>query len=502
MSIKRFYAIKDNTITNAFNFSLRTRGTGSNMGASDILEVFSIYGQETTSSAELSRVLIQFPVTGASSIATSRTDGDIPASGSVKFYLRMFNARHSEQLPQNYTLNVLAVSSSWQEGYGLDMEDYTDVTDDKIEGSNWMNKASNPVATWAKVGGDYHTGSSNDKFKYTAAFEEGFEDLELDVTGLVEEWISGDKYNDGFGVFLTASQEAHALEADGSVLLNLEGSKKSFYTKRFFSRSSEFFFKRPVLEARWDSRTLDDRNNFYASSSLLDGPDNLYNLYFYNYVRGQLKNIPHYTSGSLSVKIYPSESDAPKSESNHIGLYTATEDSTGVYKVQVHLDTTSSIVHDVWYKTATPSTQYKTGSLTVKTHAGTLSNDYQEYTTKITNLRPSYSNKETARFRVYARPRNYDYNIYTVASKDIEQVTIPSASYEVIRLVDGQTMLAHSTGSNLYHTYLSYDNSGSYFDFDMSLLESGYMYGLRLAYYTSNGWREQQELFKFRVENN
>ncbi len=268
MSIKRFYAIKDNTITNAFNFSLRTRGTGSNMGASDILEVFSIYGQETTSSAELSRVLIQFPVTGASSIATSRTDGDIPASGSVKFYLRMFNARHSEQLPQNYTLNVLAVSSSWQEGYGLDMEDYTDVTDDKIEGSNWMNKASNPVATWAKVGGDYHTGSSNDKFKYTATFEEGFEDLELDGTGLAEEWICGDKYNDGFGVFLTASQEAHALEADGSVLLNLEGSKKSFYTKRFFSRSSEFFFKRPVLEARWDSRTLDDRNNFYASSSL------------------------------------------------------------------------------------------------------------------------------------------------------------------------------------------------------------------------------------------
>ena len=43
--IKRFYATKDNTITNAFEENLTIRGTGSNMGASDVLEVFSIYGQ-------------------------------------------------------------------------------------------------------------------------------------------------------------------------------------------------------------------------------------------------------------------------------------------------------------------------------------------------------------------------------------------------------------------------------------------------------------------------
>ena len=36
MGIKRFYATKDNTITNAYANNLTTRGTGSNMGASDI----------------------------------------------------------------------------------------------------------------------------------------------------------------------------------------------------------------------------------------------------------------------------------------------------------------------------------------------------------------------------------------------------------------------------------------------------------------------------------
>ena len=38
--IRRYYAKKDNTITNAFQENLTTRATGSNMGASDILEVF------------------------------------------------------------------------------------------------------------------------------------------------------------------------------------------------------------------------------------------------------------------------------------------------------------------------------------------------------------------------------------------------------------------------------------------------------------------------------
>ena len=47
MGIKRYTADSDTTITNAFASSLleRSRGTGSNMGASDVVEVFSIYDQ-------------------------------------------------------------------------------------------------------------------------------------------------------------------------------------------------------------------------------------------------------------------------------------------------------------------------------------------------------------------------------------------------------------------------------------------------------------------------
>ena len=97
MGIKRYVATKDNTITNAYTIDLATRATGSNMGAADILETFSIYGREATGSSELSRILVEFPI---STIAQDRVDGKIPAVNSASFYLRVFNARHSEQLPR------------------------------------------------------------------------------------------------------------------------------------------------------------------------------------------------------------------------------------------------------------------------------------------------------------------------------------------------------------------------------------------------------------------
>ena len=50
--IKRYFASKDNVISNAFEENLTTRATGSNMGASHIVEVFSIYGQASSGSSE------------------------------------------------------------------------------------------------------------------------------------------------------------------------------------------------------------------------------------------------------------------------------------------------------------------------------------------------------------------------------------------------------------------------------------------------------------------
>ena len=62
MGIKKYYSNKDNTITNAFEANLITRGTGSNMGAADVLEAFVIHGQTSASidaaNAEQSRIIL------------------------------------------------------------------------------------------------------------------------------------------------------------------------------------------------------------------------------------------------------------------------------------------------------------------------------------------------------------------------------------------------------------------------------------------------------------
>ena len=507
MAIKKYVATKDNTITNAFGIDLATRATGSNMGASDILEVFSIYGNETTSSVELSRALIEFPV---SAIVSDRDAGTIPASGSVKFFLRVFNARHSEQLPENFTVNVMAVSQSWQEGIGLDMETYKDKTKDSVDGSNWVNRTR--TQKWNKVGGDYHSSSyvsGSTMPNYTFTFETGAEDIELDVTEAVEEWAYGHKENYGFGIFLTSSQEGFFSNSagtdSGSVLQNTEGQTESFYTKRFFARGTEFFFKKPVIEARWDSRTTDDRGNFFASSSIAPAADNLNNLYLYNYIRGRLVDIPH--TETITVNIFSSSADFPTG--SRLDSATASKVSTGIYKAQITSKATGSngkvlsIIHDVW--SGSVGGEYKTGSISVKTFQDDsvlVADSYQQYVNKITNLKPSYAKDEQARFRVFARPRNFSPTIYTVASKDIEKSVILSGSYEIIRMVDERTVINNSTGSATLHTFLSYDDDGNYFDLDMALLEPGYMYGIKLAYYASQQWREQEEVFKFRVEDN
>jgi hypothetical protein len=138
MSIKRYFSNADNTINNAFRSTLTTRGTGSNAGRSDILEVFSIFGQASSGSVEQSRALINFDV---SKITADRASSVIPASGSVKFFLRVFNAEHGQTLPKNSTLAILPISASWNEGPGLDMEEYSD-----LDVSNWIFRNDTKIA--------------------------------------------------------------------------------------------------------------------------------------------------------------------------------------------------------------------------------------------------------------------------------------------------------------------------------------------------------------------
>jgi len=620
MAIKRYIADADNTITNAYKANLTTRGVSGNMGQSDILETFSIYGQASSSSAEKARTLIKFPVVGnaVDYISYDRTQGNIPASGSVSFYLRMYNARHSQTTPKDFNLVVSAISQSWQEGNGLDMENYSDE-----EPSNWLyrndTKISNILTasfasntkgdyggkyislydassnrynfwfksaaetapnldgtevevdisagaaasdyaetfknvvgaqsaftavrsvaavgvanvtagaitaptgnakfiglstttvgadytSWTTQGGDYYTDASS---SFTASFSTGFEDLEMDITELVEQWVNsagnvlGSKSNYGVGVKLSSAEESQ---------------ETSYYIKKFFARGSENFFYRPAIEARWDSSTKDDRGSFYYSSSLAPVADNLNTIYLYNYVRGQLKNIPSIGNGAILVSLYSGSSDNTAPSGSKLALsklpgggvvtngdfnVTGGYVSTGIYSASFAFTGSTSLnkVYDVWHF---GSSEYFTGSIEPKSLTqlwpGQATNPNQQFVSTITNLKPSYSSQnKAARFRLYTRKKDWSPTIYTVSSNKAPIDLVEDSYYKIYRINDNLDVISYGTGSD-NQTRLSFDASGSYFDLDMSLLEPDNVYGIKFVYYLNSQYIEQPEEFKFKVE--
>ena len=89
-------------------------------------------------------------------------------------------------------------------------------------------------------------------------------------------------------------------------------------------------------------------------------------------------------------------------------------------------------------------------------------------------LKTNISPKRKLASTFMSEAKNWSPTIYTVASEEIENTIIPSASYRVYRVIDGYNAIPHGTGSDL-QTLLSYDVSGNYFNLDMSLLEPGYV---------------------------
>ena len=102
--------------------------------------------------------------------------------------------------------------------------------------------------------------------------------------------------------------------------------------------------------------------------------------------------------------------------------------------------------------------------------------------------------------RVYTRKKDWSPNIYTVANSTIETDNIDKAYYKIDRVVDDLEVISYGTGSD-QQTKLSYDVSGNYFNLDMTLLETGYMYQISFAYYLNGVYKEQPQTFKFRVED-
>jgi len=498
MAIKRYFATQDNTITNAFKANLRIRGTGSNMGASDILEAFVIHGQTSASidadNAEQARILIQFPV---DAIVSDVTNGNVPSS-SVEYRLKMFNAPHADSLPYEYPLKVAVVSGNfWTEGRGLDMNEYTD-----FGVCNWIS--SSEGIAWEHQGGDFFNSASVGDTAYSSSFylSGGAEDLDVDVSFAIDLWRS-----DGAG---TTSNFGFMIKHDDDII---SGSSGSFFTKKFFGRTSEYFLKRPYIEARWDSSRKDQRGLSFISSALAPPADNLNTVYLYNRIRGNLKDIPSLigTDQIIYVSFFSgSNDDLPTGHRLHVldtnGLVQqeitggiVVENGvaqTGIYSCSFAITSSLSTVHDVWHS---GSIEYFTGSINLEGLTASFVQYETQHISDITNLKKSYVKGQKPVLRVYAREKNWNPNVYSVAASEPPSQIIEDAYWRLFRIVDNLEVVEYGTGSS-NHTRMSYDVSGNYFEVDTNILDEGYAYGLQFVYQVNGQYVEQPEVFKFKVD--
>ena len=402
MAIKKYYPTADTTITDAYRENLTDRGDGANMGLADTLETFVIFDQVETTvisgnnstivpEREKARILIKFDA------ATILGETDV---ANDSYFLRLSNAVHGQTLPENYSLDVYALDTSFSEGHGKDADEYsysgtigqdaaaswntaaydsappatpatgtfhvdvlmtedftieighhsvvvvepgggwadTDAvaadivtainTDSNINalvsaaprggepseiivtandiggnvitlaitidpaeagsvyvnlpavwagpgnpGTNGVNHLFGGVDTipWTTPGGDFNTVTS--PLLGSQAFVDGDEDLLLDVSGFFQSVDAGTYPDNGLIIKMGVAEEA---------LL------RTFYTKKFFARSSEHFFLRPCIEVRQDDSTQDDRGKFYAVHPMRSANNNTLTLQ--NYEGGVLVN--------------------------------------------------------------------------------------------------------------------------------------------------------------------------------------------------------------------
>jgi hypothetical protein len=468
MAIKKYLCDNNCTISNMFKDNLLQSASLSNTSLADSLEASRIYAQTHASSSEVARFLLDFPIT---TITSDRTAGTIPASGSVSFYLQIGNQRHPYTLPRQMTLKVHPLSRSFGSGNGVDLSNWTD-----LDAPNWIS-ASDGTA-WTTEGGDFFSNVTASQH-----FENGDENLDVDITPIVESWIAGDSASNGLIIKLEASQET---------------GTTTYYTKRFAARGSEFFFNRPYITALWDNARKDDRGRFYQSSSVATAAENLNQIFFYNYVRGQLRDLPGKGQGSLVyVTLHTSASAGTQIITQPSTPITGGWAATGIYSASVACSASYDLLYDRWFS---GSTYYFTGSLRVKTFGSDARWDpTPTYVTTCTNLKQWYSNNETAHFRFWTRKRNWSPNVYTKLQQTPVPDIVEDAYYQIKRLADDKIVIGYGTGS-LNHTRLSYDVSGSHFTMDMSMLEKGYAYQINLAFYENGAYHEQDQNWRFRVE--
>lgn len=220
----------------------------------------------------------------------------------------------------SFDLILFPLEQDWDEGNGYDYDDCTVFVggdaSTNICPSNWIEAQTN--VSWSGGNGTF-TGSTTPLA--TIHFEQGNENINLDITSIVNGYLTGDT-NYGLGIAF-----ARSLELTETTNHNYVG---------FFTRHTQTFYE-PYLETVYNCHIKDDRANFYL--------DKTNKLYLYVNLGGQPTNL----DSNPSVEILDNDGVVYSS----ITSSAVTHVTKGVYCVEVNIPTSTAatdcyVFNDVW----------------------------------------------------------------------------------------------------------------------------------------------------------
>jgi hypothetical protein len=218
--------------TSSYDASIYLQQPDQNVGRDEILEVGKLYYGSTK---DIARSLIKFDT------GSIKSEIQTIGTGSWNVFLVLRSANASE-IPLEYSIYANAVSQSWTMGTGTKFDNIsTDGVSWKYRNGThkWQDNTIAGTATFvagttgsanAEGGTWYITGSATQSYNYEP------DDIRMDVTNIIHQWISGSLPNNGFIV-------RHSIDA--------ENDTTDYGILKFFSKETNTIYE-PKLELVWD----------------------------------------------------------------------------------------------------------------------------------------------------------------------------------------------------------------------------------------------------------
>jgi len=384
MGIIRIYPEKNNTIASgAFQ--------AFNSGQNAVTDLW--YGGGGTDTApekrnSYSRFIVKFDI---SDLQNKIVNVEVNTGLTVSYRLKMKNSIPKDKiLEAEYEFDVLnkniaasfdlicfPINKDWDEGRGYDMskENYLVKQAGNPQATGYSNwNSATFTMTWDQPGVFANPTASTAVTYYASQhFDLGNEDIDMDITPIVNDWLSGGSVNNGLAI---------AYRRDFEIL-----STDTRYISSFFTNHTNTAFK-PAIEVSYNQSFKDDRNDVTNNRQV--------KLFLYTFSGNNPANF--FSSSTVSIKTYAGVDV-------FTGL-TPTQVETGVYYV------------NVWMSAATKGQQYKDVWNNVTFNPGY---DQQNYTQFFTIQDNFYFNNAS------------NVNNYSISTYGLDNNAILSTS-EIIRV--------------------------------------------------------------------